>query len=29
MEFDYLDSESLSGFDWDDGKIYKNEKSMD
>jgi len=26
MEFDCLDTESLTGFDWDDGNIYKNEK---
>jgi uncharacterized DUF497 family protein len=26
MEFDCLDIEALSGFDWDDGNIYKNEK---
>jgi len=26
MEFDCLDVESLCGFDWDDGNIYKNEK---
>ena len=25
MEFDCLDIESLIGFDWDDGNIYKNE----
>ena len=25
MEFDCLDLESLIGFDWDDGNIYKNE----
>jgi len=25
MEFDCLDTESLTGFDWDDGNIYKNE----
>ena len=26
MEFDCLDTESLTGFDWDDGNVYKNEK---
>jgi len=26
MEFDCLDIESIIGFDWDDGNIYKNEK---
>ena len=26
MEFDCLDAESLTGFDWDDGNVYKNEK---
>ncbi len=26
MEFDCLDVESLIGFDWDDGNIYKNEE---
>ena len=25
MEFDCLDAESLTGFDWDDGNVYKNE----
>lgn len=25
MDFDCLDIESLIGFDWDDGNIYKNE----
>ena len=24
MEFDCLDAESLTGFDWDDGNVYKN-----
>ena len=24
MDFDCLDIESISGFDWDDGNIYKN-----
>jgi len=23
MEFDCLDAESLTGFDWDDGNVYK------
>ena len=26
MDFECLDVESVSGFDWDDGNIYKNEK---
>jgi uncharacterized DUF497 family protein len=26
MEFDCLDVESLTGFEWDDGNVYKNEK---
>ena len=26
MDFDCLDIESLIGFDWDDGNIYKNEE---
>ena len=26
MEFDCLDTESLIGFDWDNGNVYKNEK---
>ncbi len=26
MEFDCLDIDSLIGFDWDDGNVYKNEK---
>jgi uncharacterized DUF497 family protein len=26
MEFDCLDAESLTGFDWDDANVYKNEK---
>jgi uncharacterized DUF497 family protein len=26
MEFDCLDTELLTGFDWDDGNIYKNER---
>ena len=26
MEFDCLDVESLIGFDWDDGNVYKNEE---
>jgi uncharacterized DUF497 family protein len=26
MEFDCLDAESLTGFDWDNGNVYKNEK---
>ena len=26
MDFDCLDIESIVGFDWDEGNIYKNEK---
>ena len=26
MEFDCLDAHSLTGFDWDGGNVYKNEK---
>ncbi len=26
MEFDCLDTESITGFDWDDANVYKNEK---
>jgi len=26
MKFDCLDIESLTGFNWDDGNVYKNEK---
>lgn len=26
MEFDCLDIENITGFDWDEGNIYKNEK---
>jgi len=26
MEFDCLDTEALTGFNWDDGNVYKNEK---
>ena len=26
MEFDCLNAEALTGFDWDDGNVYKNEK---
>jgi hypothetical protein len=28
MEFDCLDAESLTGFDWDDGNVYKNEVTI-
>ena len=27
MNFDYFDVEQLTGFDWDEGNIYKNEDS--
>ena len=26
MKFDCLDTEALTGFNWDDGNVYKNEK---
>lgn len=26
MKFDCLDTDALTGFDWDDGNIYKNER---
>jgi hypothetical protein len=28
MGFDCLNIDDVTGFDWDDGNTYKNEKSM-